>query len=83
MTDPISAIASLASVGKATDSMVDEAAKGATALWLKFLGPPAEALGAHFKSRIELWSEDALARRVLERAARRRTRLSRARCPPG
>ncbi|WP_396658617.1 hypothetical protein [Microbacterium oxydans] len=71
MTDPITAIASLASVGKAADPMNSEVAKGGVALWMKFLGPPAEAVGAHFKSRIELWSEDALARRVLEKAARK------------
>ena len=68
MTDPLTG--ALINAGlKAADATSSEAAKTGSALWLKVLGPPAEALGAHFKSRVELWSEATLARRVLERAA--------------
>ena len=49
--------------------MSAEAAKTTARLWEKVLGPPAEAIGDHHRSRIEIWSEDSLARRVLERAA--------------
>ena len=71
MTDPISVIASVAGISKATDAAAAEAAKTAGALWLKVLGPPAEAIGQHFRARIEQWSDDTLARRVLERAAKK------------
>ncbi|WP_146797190.1 hypothetical protein [Agrococcus baldri] len=71
MTDPLNVVASLASLGKASDPVAEEAAKAAASLWEKVLGPPSEALGSHLKKRVELWSEDALARRVLERAAQK------------
>ena len=71
MTDPINAISSLASLGNATDPVAAEAAKTGAALWMKIMGPPADAYGAHLKAKVEQWSENVLARRVLERAARK------------
>lgn len=71
MTDPLSAITSAAAIGSKSDEISKAAATTGAALWLKVLGPPAEAIGTHLRSRIEHWSEDALARRVLERAAQK------------
>jgi hypothetical protein len=67
----LNAITALAHIGKSVDPVATEAAKTGSELWGKVLGPPAEALGEHFRSRIELWSENELARRVLQRAARK------------
>lgn len=69
MTDPISAITALGSAGSAADTFATEAAKTGASLWNKVLGPPAEALGEHLRSRMEAWSKDSLASRVLRRAA--------------
>tara|TARA_R110002020_G_scaffold39986_4_gene118267 strand:+ start:3121 stop:3609 length:489 start_codon:yes stop_codon:yes gene_type:complete len=71
MADPIDAIVAAAGAAKATDPIATEAAKAGTALWMKVLGPPAEAIGDHLRARIESWSEDALAARVLKKAAKK------------
>ncbi|BAJ74375.1 uncharacterized protein MTES_1411 [Microbacterium testaceum StLB037] len=68
MVDPMVGAAA-AHLAKASDAYNSEAAKAGASLWMKFLGPPVEAMGRHLQRRVELWSEDALANRVLRKAA--------------
>lgn len=81
MVDPLQAVGAVAGLAKVAASVSDEA-KTANTLGLKVLGPPAEAIGNHLKARIEAWSEDALARRVLQRAEAKIDPTRSGRVPP-
>lgn len=82
MTDPIQMALQAAQAAKVVDPTSSEAAKTGAKLWGDMLGPPARAYGQHLARRIEFWSEDKQARRVLERAALKTDSSEPGRVPP-
>jgi hypothetical protein len=70
MTDPIAAVTALAGAAKGLDPDSKTAELGVS-LWSKVLGPPAEAFGQHLGRKVEQWSENQGAKRVLELAAQK------------